>query len=296
MINYYCPDFYKGKLCYLILSDLKEKYPEMFYEDVNIKKVFGNFPSCIWNGGGTQFGKPSDITEIIEVFNFYKDIKIQLQLTFTNPLLEENDVFDRYGNIILAIINEDFLDNCEVLVSSKILEDYIRIKYPKIRISKSIIASKEDIDYKKELEKYENVVLPIRIRENLDSLKGYSKEELARLEFLANDPCPVDCPRLYTHYNAFADVTLFKNTSNSSINPIIKCQNSKLNDLVCFNENHYITYEKIKKDYVPIGLTEFKISGRGGMVKIVCNVIPYLIKPEYQVGIIKNILGNFFNE
>ena len=43
-----------------------------------------------------------------------------------------------------------------------------------------------------------------------------------------------------------------------------------------------ITYNEIVKDYLPLGYTEFKLSGRGNSYHIIYNLITYFIKPEYQ--------------
>ena len=52
LINYYCPDFFNGEEIYDKLLMLKKEQPQIFYDYVNIKKIFGSVPNMIWNGGG----------------------------------------------------------------------------------------------------------------------------------------------------------------------------------------------------------------------------------------------------
>ncbi|MGF6375089.1 hypothetical protein M2140_000123 [Clostridiales Family XIII bacterium PM5-7] len=293
MINYYCPDFFMGIKTYLHLCEMKQVVPTVFYDDVNIKAVFGSFPNMTWNGGGTFFGPMlADVNEIRNVFSVYKKLNIKLQLTMTNALLEKEDCYDRYGNTVLRIISEEYSDDFEILVSSPILEEYIREKYPSLKISRSIIAAKDDCDYSEALKKYENVVMPIRHLENFELLNSFSPEEKRHIELLCNDPCPRDCPRLYTHYPEYAKATLLMETLNPSLNPALNCNNHVPLSEKSLSANSRVTYDEIKEVYVPMGFSEFKLSGRGNVVNIITSIVPYFIKPEYQVGAIKHLLMN----
>ena len=64
--------------------------------------------------------------------------------------------------------------------------------------------------YEKELENYYQIVLPRRKVKDFDFLNSISKENRDKFELLCNDPCPVTCPRLYTHYKDFAKATLYE--------------------------------------------------------------------------------------
>ena len=72
MINYYCPDILVGYRFYPNILEMKQDYPEMFYDDVNIKTVFGNFPNLTWNGG-SLFSGPflSEIPEMKSYLDIY---------------------------------------------------------------------------------------------------------------------------------------------------------------------------------------------------------------------------------
>ena len=50
MVNLFLPDFYFNSRMNQAFIELKEKNPEKFYDDCNIKAVYGVFPTCIWKG------------------------------------------------------------------------------------------------------------------------------------------------------------------------------------------------------------------------------------------------------
>lgn len=294
MINYYCPDFIIGLKAYRLLNIFQRDFPEMFNDNVNIKKVFGNFPNCTWNGGSTFFGYHIYEKEEIEMFfDSYKNLGIKLQLTMTNPKLEDFDCFDRYGNYILMLVNEFYANDVEILVSSPILEEYIRKFYTNIKISRSIVNTVEDYDFKEALKSYENIVIPQRYVRNFDFLNQFNDEERKRIEILCSDKCDINCPRISTHYEEFAYASLYLRSSDAKENPNIHCNNHIVETSDQYNMNKRIVpYNKIITEYVPKGFTEFKLAGRGSLPNLCENVVGYMIKPEFQLGVMKELIIN----
>lgn len=284
MINYFCPDFIEGLSIYKRIIDIQEKFPKMCYDDSKIHTVFGNVTNLTWNGGSEYFGSRISIEELDLTLNEYKKMGINIQFTMTNPLLENFDIYDRMGNEILTMLAELYSDMVEILVVSPYLEEHIRNVYPELKISKSIIAMKNDSDFLDiDLDKYEHIVLPIRCNENFDFLEEYSKNKREKVEILCNDPCTIDCPRLYTHYNVFAERTLYHHCKEP-----VKCTNDK----ATFSRMDYpISRDRIKKEYEPLGYTNFKLSGRCNPLNIVTSVIPYFFKPEYHLTIVRELLA-----
>ena len=192
MINYYCPDFYHAQQCYALLFELQEKGKQCFFPNVNIKAIYGCFPGCIWNGGGFTFGNGAiDYRVMHDYFKWYADKNVIIQLTFTNPTLEQTDIYDRYGNAILEAASH--YDNIEVLVVSPFLEEYIRGKYPHIKIDKSIIATTKEREsetdnldgYIKTLDNYNRCVLPRKYSKDREFLRTIPKDYRDKFEILA---------------------------------------------------------------------------------------------------------------
>ena len=51
-----------------------------------------------------------------------------------------------------------------------------------------------------------------------------------------------------------------------------------------------ILIDEIYTDYLPLGYTEFKISGRHHGITIAFNTVRHLIKPEYQLIVLKELM------
>jgi hypothetical protein len=75
-------------------------------------------------------------------------------LTFTNPLIEEKHCYDTYSNLI-AECGHNGMN--EILVTSPILETYLRTNYPNYKYCKSV-TSTENNTY--DVENYYISVLP----------------------------------------------------------------------------------------------------------------------------------------
>lgn len=286
MINYYCPNFLDGRIIYDELIYGMQTYPEFFYPNINIKSIFGTFPGCIWNGGGVVNTHVTNYDEILDTCAYYDLINIPLQLTFTNPLIEEQDCYDRLGNKILELLHTG---KNEVLISSPILEEYIKSEYPLYKINRSIINTKEDYNYEKALKKqYNNIVLPRRYVKDINFLQKINSKYRNRIELLCNDPCPIDCPNLYSHYERYADITLFNTSPHSLIND---CTNEKrCNNYLYVIQEDQITYNDIINTYLPLGYTEFKLAGRSNCYTIITSIVPFLVKPEYQMNMVSKLL------
>lgn len=288
MINYYCPDFAYGKVVYENLIQMKAIAPYAFY-DYNIKYIYGAFGSMIWNGGTCLKDIPN-IDFVKSIIEFYEQIQVPLQLTLTNPLLEKEDCYDRYCNKVLEIANNGLN---EVLVTSPYLEEHIRNKFPNIKINKSIISTEKDEDYLSLLNKYNKIVLPRRKVKDFDFLNTIPFNQKEKFELLCNDPCPLNCPRLYDHYNEYALGTLYEKSTTDLSLSCLTLKNS------IFARHAYkkdqISYEEIKENYEPLGFSEFKIAGRSNPFIVIFNVVPYFVKPEYQLDVcsilVKEVIG-----
>lgn len=288
MINYYCPDFYKGFLLYKYIIEWKIKYPEYFYDNVNIKAIFGSFPNMIWNGGSVFIADKIFPSEIIEIKNFFKEHEIALQLTCTNSFLSPYHLEDKYCNNILSLLEDS---NNHILVSTDLMYNYIKKNYPLYKIDRSIVNTQEDYDWELALkEKYNNIVLPRRHSYDINFLNKINNKYRNRIEILANDPCPISCPLINEHYKKFERLTL-KQGKEPDYENALQCVNEKINKkLLPIDIKYIITKQKIEQKYIPLNYTEFKLSGRGNVIKIAESIIPYLVKSEYQVNFFAKLM------
>ena len=53
---------------------------------------------------------------------------------------------------------------------------------------------------------------------------------------------------------------------------------------------YQISYQEIIEKYAPLGYTEFKISGRGSAQSALFAILPFLIRPQYQLAVAQYVL------
>lgn len=272
------PDFIAGRGVYSTLIDLSQQERDFLLPNTGIACVYGNFPSCIWNGGGINISgvwSKQDIIALIEYYNYA--LHIPLRFTFTNPLIDERHLSDTYANMI-AECGHNGMN--EILTSSIILENYLREKYPKYKFCRSIIGARDSaVDLS---DKYYLSVCQRRMNNNWEFLETIPEDKRHKVEFLCTDPCPDNCPRLYTHYRDFARAQL----EFSPGTPECECSMNNVKGVFVHKYLHgletYISREMIDKDYLPRGFNQFKISGRGSAVGGIFGALNYMVNPEYR--------------
>ena len=246
----------------LSIYDLIKLYAK---KDINFV-VYGCPCSCTWNGGRYMTSPVYKVNIIKRMFSKYiNDLGMDIQITFTNSLLEERDTYDRLGNAILKICQE-FKDNCEILIVSPILEDYIRKNYPDLKLARSIINLTKPTD--EDFKKYNTVVVPKWQNHDMDYLKSIVYSH--KIELLVDEPCLIDCPRKSSHYETYNKNQLF--IENNEIDYCNKNDNTAYNELM-------ILPDEIN-DYIDIGIKHFKLSGREDIFHMLSTVSYYAIKNE----------------
>lgn len=271
---YYLPDFITGMGTYKILIRHLESHSEALRENVAVGGIFGCPTNCIWNGGVLNTGSVFYTKEALErIAMYYKIHHVPLQLTFTNSQLADHMIYDTYSNLIAQIF-EDELN--EVLVVSPILEEYIREKYPKYKIVRSIIgtdSSPYDIDGK-----YYHSVLDRKMNHNYEFLNTIPHERRGTIELLVNEGCKFDCEFQYSHYKAFGKDQI------NFCQPSFQCPHKTefvFKNMV-ENSPSYISPEDILTIYNQLGFNRFKVSGRLNPSAIIENIVFYLYKYPYQ--------------
>lgn len=279
-----------GKICYILpdflcfgrnelLIYFYKNYLNIFFEKVNIASFYGTFPNAIFNGGRPCFANCcTKINEIKKVKKFYNKKDIKITLTFTNQCLEEKHLTDKYCNQILKVFHDGYN---EVLVSSPLLENYIREKYPKYKINKSITATIKDND--ENYMDYNLVVIDKKNNKNFEYLKLIKDKN--KIEILCDEVCINDCKYTKQHYEEISLEQLGKVQKSKNF---AKCRfdlrNYKYNFLYSRNMNskYYISKTEISNIYLPLGFRYFKISGRGKYNFVGYeSIFNYLLKENY---------------
>lgn len=276
------PEFYRFSSIYETLILISQDHPEVLLPDTELYTLFGNFPSCIWDGGRYSVGgsvPKSVIKEIIEFYNI--KLNVSLTFTFTNPLLEKKHCDDLYSNIIAECGNNG---HNSILITNPILEEYLRNNYKNYKYCRSILAAEEKpYSLTSDYGTYDISVLRRSNNNNWSYLRTIPLEDRPHIELLCNDPCPDDCPRIYTHYKDFGKAQLELDDKAPNLN----CTMRKIQGTFVYNYTKtkvksYISREMIDNIYLPNGFCKFKCAGRMSTIAAMLNIINYLIKPEYK--------------
>lgn len=231
--------------------------------------VYGCPCSCIWNGGRFMHEPVYRIETIAEMFfNYINNLGMDIQLTMTNRLIEERDLYDRLGNALLGLASRDFSNNIEILVSSDILMNHIRENYPNLKLVRSM--TKATLLNPGEEDIYDKIVLPKWNNHDMD-LIGKLQQKV-ELEILCDEPCVVNCPRKSAHYEAYNKSQLFQYTNDNHH---------------CDQQEHplynklWILPDEINY-YINLGVKCFKLSGREEISHMIESISMYCIQNDKQ--------------
>lgn len=266
--------------------------PWILKDNVVIESVYGS-PTCIWNGGRTLDNVYYNKQQLQNIHDTYFDLGVKVRFIFTNPLLNEYDLYDRYCNLIMDVF-QDMLP--EIVVNSLLLEEYLRSKYPSMSFisstTKRLRSSEAQLNEFNHDYKY--ICLDYDYNYNFEFLKNIPEKEKNRVEILVNSICPQRCNVRVLHQNFSAKRQLEYDNDDEcdDSEPFFKdCPLMKRSKDIPLSmhgytkeylkETNYIFPQEIDK-YINLGYSHFKIQGRElPPNQILAEFLPYLIKPEY---------------
>lgn len=291
--NFILPGMYEHvELNFRLLTAMKQ-FPDAFYPEARVGAVYGNFQFCIYDGGRI-FGAESyshttkeEMEFIIDTYN--KEFGVPVRVIFTNPMLQEKDFHNRFGQAILKALNRNNMN--EIVVNNPEFEAFLRDKYPNLGfISSTTKCLSTSNQFKEELEKqsYKMICLDYNLNKNQKMLQNIPEDRRNQCEFLVNAICPPGCPNRKEHYRlngiyslsygkpyATQDCPITSNTLHPS-------QRATHNNL---------SPKEIYEEYVPQGFVNFKLEGRTlGLFENLGNYVYYMVKPEWQHYIMAYIL------
>ena len=283
-IVYSLPDFYNYYDLNLNLVHLMETLPGYFRDNVKIGSVYGTFPGCIWNGGRVQFGGCS-LENMQATIAGYNQKGISVRFTFTNRQITGRHFFDYYGNTILQVA-ENGLNGVNTSVDA--FANYIKMNYPAYYLINSTTRKIKDVEEINELSK-DTLTVPPYTMNNTDAITKFTHPE--NIELLCCETCIDNCPNRSHHYDTLSTAQLLRPTEP------FKCPHGC--ELYYYYETiptrkHYISPETIEEHYLPLGIHQFKISGRNdSFVHVIERYVTFLAKPEYKDAVRNHLLINY---
>ena len=288
-VKFHLPGLRRNYPLNVMFIGLLKGHPEYFREGVKIASCFGEFPTSMWNGGRNSRADQCTGDFINVVIKSLNDWGIPVRFTYTNMLLEEEDLKDPYCNYCLKAAHNGM--NGVILVSP-LLEDYVRKNYPMMKITSSTCKQIKGVEgVNAELKKgYDMVVLDYNMNNHFEELEKI--EDKSRCEILINAACEPNCPRRGAHYKHISEnqKNIVKNMSLPREQQLpLKpwdckyCVGTVQNVHTIKDFSTYVSPEDIWEKYVPMGFQNFKIEGRTDDLFVVIEAyVHYMIKPEYQ--------------
>ena len=280
---FHLPGLFEFSYLYEQLLEIYVNERDKFNDWIEIDSLYGNPSTCIWGGGRR---KPMLSNETL-IANTMKKYDVKSALTFSNLLLTEEHLSDTYGNTLLKLFDKK---HNYIIISSPILEEYIKTNYPNYDIISSTTKCLTNLDkVNQELDNnnYVLMCLDYNYNNNFDILRQLNNKE--KCELLINPVCKPNCDQRKEHYTAISKSYLYQSfTDSSSLN----CPYQKIPFYIAKQSPLFISKEAIKEKYLPMGYRHFKIEGRCTADDDIIEILLYyLVKPEYQIEIRERLYG-----
>ena len=278
---YHLPGLFAFYELYRVFLPLFREHREYFYSWCDIGSLYGAPADCIWGGGRVGFGdaEPRQVLALTEEYG------ISARLTFSNSLLRQEHLSDKKCNRLCALLNQQ--EGNGVIVHSDLLLEYLKQKYPNLYFVSS--TTKVLTDFRQFLdevnrEDFRFVVPDFRMNKAFGELDTLTKVQRDKVEFLCNECCWFGCQDRRMCYENVSRKNLGESCPDHVCTAPGGSQGYRFSKAM---ENPgFIGVEDIRKTYLPMGFSHFKIEGRGlGSALILELLLYYMTKPEYQIHV-----------
>ena len=278
---YHLPGLFAFYELYRVFLPLFREHREYFYSWCDIGSLYGAPADCIWGGGRVGFGdaEPRQVLALTEEYG------ISARLTFSNSLLRQEHLSDKKCNRLCALLNRQ--EGNGVIVHSDLLLEYLKQKYPNLYFVSS--TTKVLTDFRQFLdevnrEDFRFVVPDFRMNKAFGELDTLTEVQRGKVEFLCNECCWFGCQDRRMCYENVSRKNLGESCPDHVCTAPGGSQGYRFSKAM---ENPgFIGVEDIRKTYLPMGFSHFKIEGRGlGSALILELLLYYMTKPEYQIHV-----------
>lgn len=282
------PGFCEHYKLYKAINNFLKLNPEVKRDNAEIYCYYGNIPFCTWDGGRI-FNNYSPLTteEMISLQQYYNnEIKSKIRFVFTNNLLKDEHLNERYNNIALGLFHNG---NNEIVLNSTILEQYIKTNFPNYKLIASTTKCSNPEQSKEDLNNndYLFTCLDYNLNHNWSFLTNLTPEEKDKTEFLVNPICGPGCSQRKEHYRLNSLYSL----SYGRQYAMHHCEIKNTTSCSAYNSAH-ISPDELYNNYIPAGFHYFKLEGRTwSYTDMAITIADYLIKPEFKSWFLRDILA-----
>lgn len=268
-------EFYKAFL------PLYREHREYFYDWCEIGSVYGAPAGTLWGGGRVGFGEndPKEAAALMQEYG------ISARLTFSNSLLKEQHLSDRFCNQLCEWFHTAGKIRNGVILYSDLLLDYLRECFPQFYFVSSttkVITDFEQFRVELNRNEFSYVVPDFRLNKKLDQLQQLTRREKKKTEFLCNECCCFGCTDRKICYENVSRKSLGENCSDHICRAPGSEEGYRFSRAM--KNPGFIGVEDIRNTCLPMGFSNFKIEGRGlGSAVLLEFLLYYMTKPEYQL-------------
>ena len=280
---YHLPGLFEFFELYSAFLPLFREHREWFYDWCDIGSIYGAPADCLWGGGRVGFGeaRPADAAALTRAYG------ISARLTFSNSLLRPEHLSDRKCNALCALFEENGPVASGAIVSSDLLLEYLRERYPGLYFVSSttkVLRAFGQLEAELKRPEFRFVVPDFRLNRAFDRLFTLPDGMKQKVEFLCNECCWFDCPDRRACYENVSR----KNLGEACAEHVCASPNAergyRFSDAM---ENPgFIGIGDIQKIWLPNGFSHFKIEGRSlGSAIVLEFLLYYMTKPAHQLKV-----------
>ena len=284
---YHLPGLFEFHELYRVFLPLYRSHRDWFYDWCTIGSVYGAPAGCRWDGGRAGFGEatPEAAQKLMREYG------ISSRLTFSNSLLREEDLSDPECNRLCALFEKSGQVPAGVVLTSDLLLDYLREKYPGFYFVSSttkVLTGFRQLEEELERPEFRFVVPDFRLNKALDRLMLLPEELKKKVEFLCNEACWFECPDRKSCYENVSRKNLGVDCEDHiCVSPYAE-RGYRFSDAM--DNPGFIGIREIRDTYMPDGFSHFKIEGRSlGSAVILEFLLYYMTRPEYQLRVREEI-------
>ena len=285
--RYHLPGLFEFVDLYRVFLPLFRTHREYFYDWCEIGSIYGAPADCLWGGGRVGFGED----RADEAAELLREYGISARLTFSNSLLRQEHLADVKCNLLCAMFETGGAVPNGVILSSDLLLDYLRERYPGFYFVSSttkVLTEFQQLEAELNREEFRYVVPDFRLNKAFDRLNTLSEKQKQKVEFLCNECCWFACPERKQCYENVSRKNLGETqTEHRCVSPEAD-RGYRFSDAM--SNPGFIGLEDIQKRYLPNGFSEFKIEGRSlGSAVILEFLLYYMTRPEHRLKVREEI-------
>ncbi|MDD5792823.1 MAG: hypothetical protein PUD22_09600 [Erysipelotrichaceae bacterium] len=276
---FHLPGLFEFHELYKLFLPLCKEHREYFYDHIEISSIYGAPMGTIFSGGRLATGN----SDPFEVLALLKEYGISARLTFSNSQLKPEHLKDEYCNFLCSLFEDE---NNGIIIHSDLLSDYIKENYSKfyqVSSTTKVLLRKEELIDELANDKYAYVVPDFRHNKKILDYELNEKSK-AKVELLVNECCDIGCNKRKECYENVSRLALNEDVEEFRCTSPLGSKGYSFS--LAMKNPAFISNEAIIDEYLPSGINNFKIEGRGlGSALVLEILLYYLVKPQYQINV-----------